>query len=261
MVRTYYAMKGYKMKKSHDDEKEEEEEEEVDYDGIPISNPHHQLQTTTTLKSSQPGVIFVLEKASLEVAKVGKSYQLLTSDHKDFLNKHKKSESDYRPDIVHQALLAILDSTLNKAGRVKGLYIRTEKRVLIQLKPQTHLPRTSKRFYGLISQLLQKLSIKDEKTHTKLLRVIKNPVTQYLPVNSHRIGFSSSSNKLIKMNDYVHNFESDRDIVFVVGVMAHGKIEPDYHIDDFVSVSNYSLSAARCTNMICQSLEEKWNII
>uniref|UniRef100_A0A803PVW8 Ribosomal RNA small subunit methyltransferase NEP1 n=1 Tax=Cannabis sativa TaxID=3483 RepID=A0A803PVW8_CANSA len=203
---------------------------EIDY-GIPI--PLAQSQQTSL--KSQPGVIFVLERASLEVAKVGKTYQLLNSDHSVFLSKMGKTKGDYRPDIVHQALLAILDSPLNKAGRLKGLYIRTEKGVLIEVKPKTHLPRTSKRFYGLMSQLLQKLSIKDEKTHTKLLRVIKNPVTQYLHVNSHKIGFSSSSEKLIKMKDYVHKFESDRDIVFVVGVMAHGKIEPDYHIDDFIA--------------------------
>ncbi|KAF4354980.1 hypothetical protein G4B88_008455 [Cannabis sativa] len=142
MVRPYAKMKKCER---HDKEEEEEEEEgkngsfEIDY-GIPI--PLAQSQQTSL--KSQPGVIFVLERASLEVGKVGKTYQLLNSDH--------------------SALLAILDSPLNKAGRLKGLYIRTEKGVLIEVKPKTHLPRTSK------PQLLQKLSIKDEKTHTKLLR-------------------------------------------------------------------------------------------
>ncbi|XP_062084176.1 ribosomal RNA small subunit methyltransferase NEP1-like isoform X2 [Humulus lupulus] len=222
MVRPY-AIKGYKMKKSERYDKEEEADGsfEIEY-GIPIPPP----QSQQSKPKPQTGVIFVLERASLEVGKVGK------------------------------ALLAILDSPLNKAGRLKGLYVRTEKGVLIEVKPRTHLPRTSKRFYGLMSQLLQRLSIKNEKTHAKLLRVIKNPVTQYLPINSHKIGFSFSSEKLIKMKDYVHNFENDRDIVFVVGAMAHGKIEPDY-VDDFIAVSNYPLSAARCTTTICHSLEEK----
>ncbi|XP_062083220.1 uncharacterized protein LOC133789391 [Humulus lupulus] len=257
MVRPY-TIKGNKMKKSERYDKEEEEDGsfEIEY-GIPIPPPHSQQ-----LKPKpQAGVIFVLERASLEVGKVGKTYQLLNFDnHLNFLRNNSKNESDYRPDIVHQALLAVLDSPLNKAGRLKGLYVRTEKEVLIEVKPRTHLPRTSKRFYGLMLQLLQRLSIKNEKTHAKLLRVIKNPVTQYLPINSHKIGFSFSSEKLIKMKDYVHNFEGDRDIVFVVGAMAHGKIEPDY-VDDFIAVSNYLLSAARCTTMICQLLEEKWNII
>ncbi|GBG61519.1 hypothetical protein CBR_g21861, partial [Chara braunii] len=51
----------------------------------------------------QAGVIFVLEKASLEAAKVGKNYQLLNcDDHASFLRKHKRDPQLYRPDITHQ---------------------------------------------------------------------------------------------------------------------------------------------------------------
>ncbi|KAM2888830.1 hypothetical protein FF1_012501 [Malus domestica] len=52
---------------------------------------------------SGPGAIFILEKASLEVAKVGKTYQLLNyDDHSNFLWKNKKDPALYMPDIVHQ---------------------------------------------------------------------------------------------------------------------------------------------------------------
>jgi rRNA small subunit pseudouridine methyltransferase Nep1 len=52
------------------------------------------------------GVIFVLEKASLEAAKVGKNYQLLNcDDHATFLKKHKRDPALYRPDILHQVCL------------------------------------------------------------------------------------------------------------------------------------------------------------
>ena len=57
------------------------------------------------------GFIFVLEKATLETAKVGKGYQILNcDDHANFLRRHGKDPANYRPDIVHQELLAILDS-------------------------------------------------------------------------------------------------------------------------------------------------------
>ncbi|WKA01609.1 hypothetical protein VitviT2T_019880 [Vitis vinifera] len=68
----------------------------------------------------------------------------------------------------------------------------------------------------------------------KLLCVIKNPVTQYLPVNSRKIGFSYSSEKSIPMRDYVAAVSDDVDLVFVVGAMAHGKISNDY-TDDFIA--------------------------
>ncbi|GMY34399.1 ribosomal RNA small subunit methyltransferase NEP1-like [Fagus crenata] len=78
--------------------------------------------------------IFILENASLEVAKVGKTYQLLNSDnHAYFLKQNIRNPADYGPDIVHQALLMILDSQLNKSGMVRAVYVRTEKGIKIRL--------------------------------------------------------------------------------------------------------------------------------
>ena len=120
----------------------------------------------------QDGYIFVLEKATLETAKIGKGYQILNcDDHANFLRRHGKEPADFRPDIVHQELLAILDSPLNKAGRVNAVYVHTQKNVLIKVSPQTRIPRTFKRFCGLMVQLLQKLSIRAANGPEKLLKV------------------------------------------------------------------------------------------
>ncbi|XP_056172721.1 uncharacterized protein LOC130134658 isoform X1 [Syzygium oleosum] len=192
--------------------------------------------------SKNVGITFVLEKASLEVAKVGKTYQILNSDdHANFLKRNGRNPAEYRPDIVHQALLSILDSPLNKAGKVRAVYVRTAKGVLFEVKPHVRIPRTYKRFSGIMLQLLQKLSITAAGKREKLLRVIKNPVTQYLPVNARRIGFSHSSEKVVEMQDYVAAIGDDIPLVFVVGAMAHGKIESEY-TDDFISstMGNYA---------------------
>ncbi|KAJ6992241.1 hypothetical protein NC653_015565 [Populus alba x Populus x berolinensis] len=216
---------------ARDGEEKTEEEKEMRLpgveEGIPIV-PSHQT-------GKKPGVIFVLEKASLEVAKVGKSYQILNSEeHANFLRRNKKNPADYRPDIIYQALLSILDSPLNKAGRLRAVYVKTDKGVLFEVKPHVRIPRTYKRFAGIMLQLLQKLSITAVGNREKLLRVIKNPVTQYLPLNSRKIGFSHSSEKLVQMEKYVAGVGDDTDLVFVVGAMSHGKIECDY-VDDFIS--------------------------
>uniref|UniRef100_A0A453SVQ1 Ribosomal RNA small subunit methyltransferase NEP1 n=1 Tax=Aegilops tauschii subsp. strangulata TaxID=200361 RepID=A0A453SVQ1_AEGTS len=174
----------------------------------------------------RPRAIFVLERACLEVGKVGKTMQILNSDdHANYLRKHNRNPADYRPDIIYQALLAIFDSPLTKAGRLQAVYVRTEKGVLFEVKPNVRLPRTCKRFCGLMSQLLQKLSITAVGRREKLLNVIKNPVTQYLPVGSRKIGLSYSADKSVKLNDYVAEFSDDEALVFVVGAMAHGKID------------------------------------
>ncbi|XP_021894524.1 ribosomal RNA small subunit methyltransferase NEP1-like [Carica papaya] len=189
------------------------------------------------------------------------TYQLLNSDdHANFLRKNKKNPADYRPDITHQALLTILDSPVNKAGRLQAVYVRTEKGVLFEIKPHVRIPRTYKRFSGIMLQLLQKLSITAVGKREKLLRVIKNPVTQYLPVNSRKIGFSHSSEKLVNMNKYIAATGGDTDLVFVIGAMAHGKIETDY-TEDFLAISGYPLSAAYCISRICEALAENWDIL
>lgn len=92
------------------------------------------------------------------------------------------------------------------------------------------------------AQLLQKLSIKARGKGEKLLRLVENPVTKYLPLNSHIIGeplklyvyihslwnylndmkqwcslgLSFSSKKAVRIRDYIGNISNDQSLVFVV---------------------------------------------
>jgi rRNA small subunit pseudouridine methyltransferase Nep1 len=79
-----------------------------------------------------------------------------------------------------QCLLTLLDSPLNKAGLLQ-IYIHTSRGVLIEVNPCVRIPRTFRRFSGLMVQLLHKLYIRSDHGPDKLFRVIKNPVTDYLP--------------------------------------------------------------------------------
>ncbi|EYC07003.1 hypothetical protein Y032_0072g642 [Ancylostoma ceylanicum] len=118
----------------------------------------------------------VLEGCSLESAKVpfvfiGKDYVILCSDkHANFLRKNKKDPAEYRPDILHQCLLNLLDSPLNRAGQLQ-VFFRTNKNVLVQVSPQCRIPRTFDRFCGLMVQLLHKLVVRAADSSQKLLTV------------------------------------------------------------------------------------------
>ncbi|CAM9717084.1 unnamed protein product, partial [Ectocarpus sp. 8 AP-2014] len=121
--------------------------------------------------------------ASLETVKTKKGdFQLLNcDDHRRLVTKKSgKDPKDLRPDIVHQELLALLDSPLNKAGKLQ-VYILTTLNVLIEVNPQIRIPRTFKRFSGLMVQLLHKLKIRAAGNSTMLLKVVKNPPTRHLP--------------------------------------------------------------------------------
>lgn len=57
-------------------------------------------------------------------------YELLNSDdHKNILAKSGKDISSYRPDITHQCLMMLLDSPLNKAGKLL-VYVHTMNNVI-----------------------------------------------------------------------------------------------------------------------------------
>lgn len=70
----------------------------------------------------------------------------------NILRKHNRDPGTCRPDITHQCLLMLMDSPLNRAGLLQ-VYIHTAKNVLIEINPQTRIPRTLKRFGGLMGRL------------------------------------------------------------------------------------------------------------
>jgi rRNA small subunit pseudouridine methyltransferase Nep1 len=73
-----------------------------------------------------------------------------------------------------------------------------------------------------VVQLLHKLSIRSAESGDKLLKVIKNPITDHLPVGAKKILTSFSSTRLVRPRELVP--EGDDPIVVIVGAMAHGKV-------------------------------------
>jgi rRNA small subunit pseudouridine methyltransferase Nep1 len=77
------------------------------------------------------------------------------------MKKRKRDIGEARPDIVHQVsfrdedllttkcLLNLLDSPLNRAGLLR-VYIKTTNNILIEVNPSVRIPRTFKRFAGLM---------------------------------------------------------------------------------------------------------------
>ncbi|GMM51233.1 18S rRNA pseudouridine methyltransferase [Starmerella bacillaris] len=211
-------------------------------------------------------LIVVLSQACLEVHKVragtGERYALLNCDDHQGLIKHMKREiSDVRPDITHQCLLTLLDSPINKAGKLQ-VYIHTARGVLIEVSPAVRIPRTFKRFSGLIVQLLDKLSIHSVNSEDKLLRVIKNPITDHLPHNCLKITLSSDA-EVVRVQDFVETkLGPDQSLCVFVGAIARGKDDfADEFVDEKVSVSQFPLSASVACSKFCHGCEDAWNIV
>src|ERR1700761_4150286 len=95
--------------------------------------------------------------------------------HTRWLHIPHESALPRQTDFNVQCLLTLLDSPINKAGKLQ-IYIHTAKNVLIEVNPGVRLPRTFKRFAGLMVQLLQRYTIRSNETSEPLLRVIANPI-------------------------------------------------------------------------------------
>ncbi|KYK60730.1 nucleolar essential protein 1 [Drechmeria coniospora] len=226
----------------------------------------------STDKDSQR-LIVVLSNASLETYKASHGgagrngahredkYSLLNSDeHIGVMRKMNRDISDARPDITHQCLLTLLDSPINKAGKLQ-IYIHTAKGVLIEVSPSVRIPRTFKRFAGLMVQLLHRLSIRSTNSNEKLLRVVQNPITDHLPPNCRKVTLSFDA-PLVRVREYVESVGGKESICVFVGAMAKGADNfADSLVDEKISISNYSVSASVACSKFCHAAEDAWNIL
>ncbi|XP_047470295.1 ribosomal RNA small subunit methyltransferase NEP1-like [Penaeus chinensis] len=241
-------------KRRHQEVVEEPEEDNSQMEDEPMTGD--KKFNEFDVKNVGQRLIVVLERANLESVKNGKNYELLNcDDHMGMMKKFKKDPADCRPDILHQCLLMLQDSPLNQAGKLQ-VYIHTEKNVLIEVNPQCRIPRTFKRFAGLMVQLLHKMSVRASDGSMKLLKVIRNPVSDHFPPGVKKIGTSFQAKNLVNPRSLVPPKES---LVVVIGAMAHGKVEVDY-TEEEVSFSNYHLSAALACSKLCSGFEEVWGI-
>ena len=223
--------------------------------------------SAATSSNSKAKVIVVLVKAALWTIKTKNGYELASADtHANLLLRLKRDPAECRPDILHHSLLTLLDSPLNKAGLLQ-IYVQTESGQLIDVHRTCRLPRTYKRFAGLMVQLLHKLKIRSADSSQYLLRMIRNPVTDHLPVNALKIG-TSVQGTLININDLATALGGGKPkgaglsqpIVFCVGSHSTGPADVEW-TEKSIAVSQYPLSAAVALGRICNAFESAWGIL
>jgi rRNA small subunit pseudouridine methyltransferase Nep1 len=255
-------LKSEQVASDHDNQETEEEEEDEVTSTLALQNDLKAKISKNVFSNKREAkrLIVVLEDACLETIKVGKAYELLNCDrHKSYIIKHNKDPSDARPDILHQCLLMLFDSPLNRANLLQ-VYVHTQRKVLIEINPQTRIPRTFDRFSGLMVQLLHKLSIRAADTSQKLMKVIKNPVSDHLPTGCAKYCTSFHAEKVVNVSEFATEQASNEPVVVVIGAKAKGSVDCDY-TDKLISISNYPLSAAITCSKFCTAFEDKWKVL
>ena len=87
------------------------------------------------------------------------------------------------------------------------------------------------RLYFFTVQLLHKFCVRASDSPMKLLKVIKNPITNHLPVGCRKIAMSFSAKEVKNPRDLV---PGDEPIAIVIGAMAHGQV--------YVIINNLNLT-------------------
>lgn len=110
-------------------------------------------------------------------------------------------------------------------------------------------------------QLLHRLSIRSTNSQEKLLKVIKNPITDHLPPSCRKVTLSHDAD-VVRVKDYIEDLGSKQSVCVFVGAMAKGNDDfADMYKDDAISISNYSLSASVACGKFCNAVEDVWNIV
>ncbi|CAN9091573.1 unnamed protein product [Alternaria alternata] len=230
--------------------------------GDAIAFAHHQSPTTLTLRrraacpiptndKDTQRLIVVLCNATLETYKASHGtgrgpgaredkYNLLNSDdHIGVMRKMGRDISEARPDITHQCLLTLLDSPINKAGKLQ-IYIHTSKNVLIRVSPTTSDP----------------VDVIPGKAH----RSHQEPHYRSPSPNCRKVTLSFDS-EVVRVSDYIGGLNKGESIAVFVGAMAKGNDDFADHIkDDSIAISQFNLSASVACSKFCHAAEDVWNI-
>jgi len=94
------------------------------------------------------------------------------------------------------------------------------------------------------------------------MKIIKNPVTDHLPLGIRKIG-TSSKGQLVKTTEYAKTLGvEEKPIAVVIGAVSVGNpgMEAEY-VDECISISNYNLSAACVCSKFTNAFEELWGVI
>ncbi|KAL8446699.1 hypothetical protein Emag_004647 [Eimeria magna] len=167
-------------------------------------------------------VVVLLDDAVLELAKGrGGTLQLLEGlQHRQLLQREDRDVADVRPDIVHQCLLALQESPLNKAGRL-CVFIRTRDGQLVEVHPQLKVPPTYDEFRKLMINLLHTRRIRAVEKNVTLLQITKNDSNLFLPVSCRKIALSAKGRN-VDLEDFVRQFKgAENPVLFLVGAVAH----------------------------------------
>ncbi len=120
----------------------------------------------------------------------------------------KSREKRGRPDIIHQCLLALLDSNLKKVE----IFVHTIDGKIIRISRETRIPRNYNRFVGLMEDLFEKKKI--EINGKILIELVDSSLFDVLTENTVVMKEGFSEENLLK--------NANSNLTVCIGAFPHG---------------------------------------
>ena len=119
-----------------------------------------------------------------------------------------------------------------------------------------------------MAQCLTKLKVRASTGSAMLLNIVKNPVSDHLPLGCKLVGTSSKA-PLKTMEQYVAEFTAEntkktfKPVCYVIWAVSVGNpgIENGLGIDAAICIASLGLSAACVCHKLCSAYEELWNVV
>jgi len=187
----------------------------------------------------------VIKKTAKKRGKLPHSMILDSSYHHKAMTKLKDSNKRGRPDILHFCLLNLLGTPLvrDTSNNVRIL-VHTYDGLVIEINPETRLPKHYPRFIGLMEQLLTKGLIESkEKPLMKILvdTTIEQEINNIPMVQRLLFSFNGEP---INSETYFKEI-SNLDLGIIIGAFPHGSFskEIDRLSNKKISISKFHLEA------------------
>lgn len=165
-----------------------------------------------------------------------------------------------RPDIVHICLISALDSPLNREGQLK-IHLHTRHDKIIEIDPETRIPRSYNRFIGLMEQLFLTGGVPPS---DPLLKIFDKTLQEKLEeIGSVKTFTLSERGRSVEGRDLFRDFSINDDVAIIVGGFPHGDYISDVEklSNETVSIYPHSLNAITAVNHVIQFYEEEYGVI
>ena len=181
-------------------------------------------------------------EAAIQLSNDKNSPLLDVSKHRFKLKKMKNPEKRGRPDILHRSLITLLDSPLNKVGKLRVSFSTvSEPDVSYVIDPSIRIPRSYNRFAGLFAELLKHGRIKSGLVRKiSTIDLIQGKTVYLLSSKGRKIGFRGLLDK-IKLDD---------EQLFLIGGFQKGEWEKPLSFDEKISIYEETLSASQVCAII-----------